>query len=145
MEEADLRGIIESVEARIDRYFLDESGELSLKGNYEIIGGGDGWTFTRETGLASRMAMYNDGITAFAVLVAEKSDRSYVYTLGRRSVWTPFHLQKLYAKLNEEESHIVTESNRWGGSDTIGGSPRDTGSRLSPERLQEIINATLSK
>jgi hypothetical protein len=145
MEEAEMRKIIEFVEDRIDRYFLDKSGELPLKGNYETIGGGAGWTFTKETGPASRMAMYNDGITAFAALVVEKSDGSFVYTLGRRSVWTPFYLQKLYVRLNEEESHLVTDSNRWGGSDTIGGSPRDTGSRLSPERLQEIINVTVSK
>jgi hypothetical protein len=145
MEEAEMRQIIESVEERIDRYVLDESGELSLKGNYEIIGGGAGWTFTRETGPASRMAMYNDGITAFAALVVEKSDGSFVYTLGRRSVWTPFDLQKLYVRLNQEESRLVTDGNRWDGSDTIGGSPRETGSRLSPERLQKIINAAVSK
>lgn len=145
MEEEEMRKIIESVEERIDRYFLDKSGELSLKGDYETIGGGSGWTFTKETGPASRMAMYNDGITAFAALVVEKSDGSFVYTLGRRSVWTPFNLQKLYARLNEEESHIVTDSNRWGGSDTVGGSPRVTGSRLSPERLQKIVNATVSE
>jgi len=120
MEETNMRWIIESVETRIDYYFLDESRELSLKGNYEAIGGGSGWTFTKETGPASRMAMYNDGITAFAALVAEKSDGSFVYTLGRRSVWTPFNLQKLYARLNEEESYIVTDNNRWGGSDTVG-------------------------
>lgn len=144
MQETEMRKIIESVEDRIDRYFLDKGGELSLKGDYETIGGGSGWTFTKETGHASRMAMYHDGITAFAALVVEKPDGSFVYTLGRRSVWTPFNLQKLYVRLNEEESHIVTDSNRWGGSDTVGGSPRDTGSRLSPERLQEIINATMS-
>lgn len=144
MQETEMRKIIESVEDRIDRYFLDKDGELSLKGDYETIGGGSGWTFTKETGHASRMAMYHDGITAFAALVVEKPDGSFVYTLGRRSVWTPFNLQKLYVRLNEEESHIVTDSNRWGGSDTVGGSPRDTGSRLSPERLQEIINATMS-
>ncbi len=145
MKEPEMRGIFKAVEERIDLYCVDESGENSLKEDYEIIGGGMGWTFTKETGPASRMAMYNDGITAFAALVAEKSDGSFVYTLGRRSVWTPFNIQKLYARLNEEESDIVTESNRWGGSDTIGGSPRDTGSKLSPERLQKIINATLNK
>ncbi len=145
MEETEMRAIIKSVEERIDRYFLDESGEISLKENYEIIGGGVDWTFTKETGPASRMAMYNDGITAFATLVAENADGSFVYTLGRRSVWTPFSLQKLYERLNEEESDVITDSNRWDGSDTIGGSPRGTGSRLSPERLQEIINATMGK
>lgn len=145
MGEADMRHIIESVEARIHLYFLDEGRELSLKGNYEAIGGGNGWTLTKETGPSSRMAMYDDGITAFAALVAEKPDGTFVYTLGRRSVWTPFNLGRLYARLNEEESDIVTESNRWGGSNTVGGSPRNTGSRLSPEKLQEIINAALRK
>ena len=144
MEEAEMRSIIESVEARISSHIFGEGGELLLEGNYERIGGGPGWTLTKETGPASRMAMYNDGITAFAALVAEKPDGSFVYTLGRRSVWTPFKLKELYSRLNEEEFNIVNDSNNWGGGDTIGGSPRDTGSKLSPEKLQEIINSTLT-
>ena len=144
MEETEMRSIIESVEDRISRHVLDDDSELRLEGCYEKIGGGPGWTFTRETGSASRMAMYNDGITAFAVLVAEKQDGSFIYTLGRRSVWTPFILQKLYSILNEAEHDIVNAGNKWGGSDTIGGSPRETGSRLSPSKLQGIINSALN-
>lgn len=145
MEETEMRSIIESVEYRISRHTLGDDSELRLEGNYEKIGGGLGWTFTRETGPASRMAMYNDGITAFAALVAEKQDGSFIYTLGRRSVWTPFILEELYSALNEAERGIVNDNNRWGGSDTIGGSPRETGSRLSPSELQEIINSTLNR
>lgn len=143
MEQAEMRTIIESVEDRIGRHVIGEGGEIPLEGHYEKIGGGSGWTLTRETGPASRMAMYNDGITAFAALVAER-DGSYVYAFGRRSVWTPFNLQRLYSRLNEEESDIVNDHNKWGGSDTIGGSPRETGSRLSPGRIEEIINAALN-
>ena len=144
MEQAEMRIIIESVEDRINRYVLGERGEVPLKGHYERIGGGSVWALTRETGPASRMAMYNDGITAFAALVTGKNDGSYVYTLGRRSVWTPFNLQELYSRLNAEEAAIVNDQNRWGGSDTVGGSPRETGSRLSPERLEEIINSVIN-
>jgi hypothetical protein len=143
MNEEQMRIIIESVEGRIGRYVIGEGSELPLEGHYERIGGGSGWALTREKGPASRMAMYNDGITAFAALVAEK-DGSYVYTLGRRSVWTPFNLQRLYSRLNVEESDIVNDQNKWGGSDTVGGSPRETGSRLPPGRLEEIINTVLN-
>lgn len=143
MNEAEMRNVMESVEARISKYIFGESGEIALEGNYLKIGGGNGWVLTKETGPASRMAMYNDGITAFAALVAKKPDGSFVYSLGRRSVWTKFNILKLYDILNNEESSIITESNMWGGSDTIGGSPRATGSKLSPERLQEIINSIL--
>jgi hypothetical protein len=145
MEQGEMRTIIESVEDRIGRYVLGQGSELPLEGHYEKIGGGSSWTLTRETGPASRMAMYNDGITAFAALVAEKEGGSYVYALGRRSVWTPFNLQRLYSRLNEEESDIVNDNNKWGGSDTIGGSPRETGSRLPPGRVEEIINAVLNR
>jgi hypothetical protein len=144
MDQEGMRTVIESVEDRIGRYVIGEGSELPLEGRYKKIGGGSGWALTRETGPASRMAMYNDGITAFVALVAER-DGSYVYALGRRSVWTPFNLQSLYSRLNEEESDIVNDRNKWGGSDTIGGSPRETGSRLPPGRIEEIINAVLNR
>ena len=98
----------------------------------------------RETGPASRMAMYNDGIRAFAALVAEKPNGN-VYSLGRRSVWVPFDLGRLYQRLNEIESNIVNDNNQWGGSDTIGGSPRQTGSQLSPRELETKINDIISR
>ncbi len=144
MGEAEMRNVIEAVEGRINDHIFGKGRELALEGHYEKIGGGNGWTLTKETGSASRMAMYGDGIDAFAVLVAEKQDDFYVYTLGRKSVWVPFDLQKLYDRLNGEEANIITENNKWGGSDIIGGSPKGTGSKLSPEKLEKIINSTIN-
>lgn len=115
MQEPGMRDLIESVEARITSYVLDGGDELHLKGHYEKLGGGPGWVLTKETGPASRMAMYNDGITAFAALVAEKPDGSFLYTIGRRSVWSPFNLQDLYSRLNAAEDDIVNGANKWGG------------------------------
>ena len=143
MVAAEMRNVLEAVEGRINNHIFGESGELALEGHYEKVGGGKGWTFTRETGSASRIAMYTDGISAFAAIVAEKPDGSRVYTLGRRSLWVPFDLPTLYTRLNKEEGDLVKSNNQWGGSDTIGGSPRETGSKIEPARLQEIINEVL--
>src|SRR3989338_8383464 len=143
MDSAEMRNVVEAVEGRINAHIFGESGELALEGHYERIGGGNGWTFVRETGSASRMAMYNDGICAFAALVAEKPNGSRVYTFGRRSVWVPFDIPALYKRLNKEEGDLVDPNNQWGGSDTIGGSPRETGSRIEPKKLQQIINEVL--
>lgn len=143
--ESGVRAIIDSVNARITEHVINEGGEIPLKGQYEKIGGGPGWVFVRETGPASRMAMFRDGITAFAALVEEEPDGSYIYVLGRKSVWIPFDLERIYACLNEGESKIVGENNCWGGSNTIGGSPRETGSKLKPNDLQKIINEELSR
>ena len=41
--------------------------------------------------------------------------------------------------LNKAEG-LFTQENRWGGSSIIGGSPRKTGSRLSPKKLEKVIN-----
>lgn len=145
MEAAEMRTVVEAVEARITAYVHGDGGELSLTGHYEKIGGGRGWVLSRETGPASRMAMYDDGVRAYAALVAEKPDSSFVYTLGRRAVWTPFDLAKIYKHLNRLEENLVDSGNAWGGSDTVGGSPRMTGSRLSPERLQRAIDDILHR
>ncbi len=142
MEDTEMRSIIESVSGRISEHIFDKGGEIALEGHYKKIGGGQGWTMTQETGPASRMAMYNDGIKAFVTLVSEK-DGSFVYVLGRKSPWTKFDIPKFYAMLNEQEKEIVDENNRWGGSDIIGGSPRSTGSKIPPDELQEIINSEI--
>lgn len=140
MDASDMKSVIESVESRINAHIMGKGGEIPLEGNYERIGGGDGWVLTKETGPASRMAMYNDGVKAFITLVASKNDSSYVYTVGRKSVWIPFNMDKLYSLLNKIEGGIINASNHWGGSDIIGGSPRASGSRLSPKVLEGIIN-----
>lgn len=145
LDSSEMRTIMEAVESRIERHLFGIPGEIALEGHYERLGGGKGWTLTRETGPASRIAMYHDGISAFAALVSEKGDGSFVYALGRKSAWVQFDLPYLYQRLNEVEKDIVTDRNFWGGSDTIGGSPRDSGSRLSPQKLEEVINAVLAE
>jgi hypothetical protein len=143
MDAGGMETIIEAVGSRITAHTLGKGKELGLEGQYEKIGGGPNWAMTKERGSSSRMAMFLDGVKAYVAMVADKGDGSFVYTIGRLAVWTPFDIPFIYRALNEAEGDIITPENRWGGSNTIGGSPRATGSRLPPEELQRIINEAL--
>ena len=146
MEEAEMCNVVDAVGQRITQHVFGDGGEeIALTGHYDRIGGGEGWTFTRETGPASRMAMYNDGINAFVSLVAQKPDGSFVYVVGSRSAWYPFDLARIFAAANAAEpAGLVTDDNLWAGGDTIGGSPKKTGSKNHPEIIQQVVNAAIS-
>ncbi|MBS3140666.1 hypothetical protein J4405_00810 [Candidatus Woesearchaeota archaeon] len=137
-----VRNIIETVSGRITEHVFNGGQELALEGHYEVIGGGDTWKLTKETGPASRMAMYNDKIKAFISLVGEKDGR-FFYVMGRKSVWVPFDIPALYKYLNGIDTGI-TDNNKWGGSNTIGGSPRLTGSSLDPNSIEIAVKKKLS-
>lgn len=136
-----LKSIVESVEQRITRYSLGAAGALALDGRYETIGGGSGWSFVEKTGPSARMMMAQAGISAYAMKIGDGR-----YSIGRMSVWVPFPLEEIFADLNAAEPEgLVTDTNRWGGSNTIGGSPRDTGTKLSHAQIEAVINARLAR
>ncbi len=144
--ESEMRDIINTVEGRITDHVFGRGKEIQLEGHFERIGGDERWALTRETGPASRMAMYNNGIRAFIAVVAQKADGSFVYAIGKRDPWNPiFQLPLIYRRLNREENGIITKTNRWGGSDFRGGSPKETGSGLPPKRVEEIVISELNK
>jgi len=59
------------------------------------------------------------------------------YTLRQVDPCLPTRLEEIYAHLNllDPGSDGTLSSNRWGGSDEIGGSPRGAGSQMSPEQV----------
>ncbi len=81
--------------------------------------------------------MFSNGIRAY-VSVRDRPDNRWNYVLGRMSPFIPLDLNALYSTLNEIEK--ITDNDTWGGSDTVGGSPRNRGSSLSPEELTKILN-----
>jgi hypothetical protein len=118
---------------------LGESGELlNLDLKYEIIGGGENWSLVRESDSNARGKMYADGIKAF-ISVKNPNNNHYRYSLCKASHFIPFPINKLYAVLNKAEG-ITSETDCWGGSDIVGGSPRLSGSKLTPKELEDIVN-----
>ncbi len=156
MKAPELMAILEAVQARITAYSLGKSHEIAMEGQFAGVGGGKGWSMVVENGPASRMAMYAAGVDAFVAYLGQRKDGNHDYAIGRRSVWIPFPVQTLFTELNKAEPNTIVQSepenignaspsNGWGGSNTIGGSPRETGSTLSPARVAEVINAVLAK
>ena len=145
MDAPEMRNIIEAVHGRVTKHVYGKGEEIALEGRYKKIGGGDGWMMTQETGPASRLAMFNDGVQAYIALVTEKDDGSFVYVAGRASKWIPFPIKRIFDRCNREDVVAITESNKWNGGDTVGGSPRVTGSRIPPSQLQQIVDEEVQK
>lgn len=136
-----MKSTIEAVCGRINKYGLGEAEEIAVEGHYNVIGGRPDWSMVEETGPAARMAMFAAGITAFVSVLGDGR-----FVLGKRSVWTAFPLEEIYDALNKaEKKGLVAKDNLWDGSNTVGGSPRKTGSSLTPKRLEAIVNKTIDK
>ena len=141
-------GIVEDVYGRIDRHLLGTGGRMKLETSYERApyDCGPGIVMVREGGAHARTAMFSDGIRAF-VSVRDRKEGGHVYVLGRMSQYVSFNLPKTYTALNVAEGNglLLTTNggDRWGGSDTIGGSPRVAGSKLSPDDVAEVIRSVV--
>lgn len=131
--------VITDVEHRILSHITGRGEELPLDLRYDVVGGGKGWSLVEEHGSMARTGMFADGIRAF-VSVRDHGDGRYTYTVGRMSHFIDFPIVDLLAALDKAEGG----EDHWGGGNTIGGSPRVTGSRLTPEQVTAIIEDVLS-
>jgi hypothetical protein len=66
------------------------------------------------------------------------------YTIRRSASLSTIDLGDAYARLNLLDRAVDGHppEKRWGGSDEIGGSPRPTGSALSPEEVKDALKST---
>ena len=138
-DQSEYLGIINDVFSRIDRHMNNAGESIALDIRYKKIGGGSCWSMIQETGSHARTGAYNDGIRAY-VSVRKFSEKHWVYTVGKMSPFVSFDITKIIGLLNKAEGN---RDDKWGGANTIGGSPRVKGSRLSPEAVEKIINDAL--
>ena len=143
MSKKEMKDILRSVCTRIDAAIDGRGGEIELDTRFEEIGGGPGWQLINEKGPYARTKLFSKKIKAYVALVENKED-TYAYTIGKMSPFVIFPLERIYGALNKAEG-LSSEENCWGGSAIIGGSPRKTGSRLTPEKVQQVINACIKR
>lgn len=76
------------------------------------------------------------------VIILQKNHSTY--SLRQVDPSLPSTLEEVYARLNlvDPAAGGRRAVNRWGGSAEIGGSPRGTGTRASPEQIAEICQQT---
>lgn len=143
---------IETVMGRIMQFVVGNSGEMEIKTDGDVIHDSSyGYKFIdeRDSGLNYRWYMYSQGMNAFISWVGTKNDMlindkkvesTFVYSIGRRGIFIPFPVQYLIDRLNKYEKEYHGNTG-WGGSDLIGGSPRENGSCIHPRDLGEIVDA----
>ena len=68
------------------------------------------------------------------------------YSLRQVDPYLPASLEKVYAHLNliDPAAGGHRSANRWGGSADIGGSPRATGTQVSPEQIAQVCEQAFS-
>lgn len=136
-----LKNNLEAILSRLDKYYVGDVEEKELDIRYEILYDSPNFKFIDEIGgNDARSYLFNHGMKSFVSLVARRDDGHLVYSLGKRSKFIPFPVTTLYDDLNKAEGIPLDSNNRWGGSDIVGGSPRETGSKLTWEKIVEIIN-----
>jgi hypothetical protein len=61
------------------------------------------------------------------------------YTVRQMDLFMPITLDDIYERLNFMDPAVKcrTQSNKWGGAADIGGSPRESGTRLSPSEIAQ--------
>ena len=131
--------VINQVESRIFQFIEGKGQSVELDTRYTKIGGGPEWVMIEETGAHAQTGVYIDGIRAY-VSMRQRPDGRYTYTIGRMTPYIDFDIYKLIRALNKSEGK---KRDRWGGSTTVGGSPRVYGSKLQPGEVEEIINKNL--
>jgi len=141
MNSIDMKNLIDKVSNRIDYYFSGKCEKLEPDTRYEKVYKGKNWIMVNEIGAHARTKLFWDGVKAF-VSVKERQDGNYNYILGKMSPFIPFPIEMFYKELNTIEG-LLNDIDRWGGSDTIGGSPRQKGSRIKPKELRKLIDTLI--
>lgn len=139
------RSVIEDVEGRIGRHITGNGGSIPLDTRYERVGGSKGWVMVREIGAQARTGMFADGIQAY-VSVRDLGNGRWTYVVGRLSPFIQFDCNRIFEACNVAEfgSGVIVPRDCWGGSNTIGGSPRVKASNIPPPTLEKVIDGVLS-
>lgn len=133
---SEFTAIVTDVGHRMMEHVCGRGGKIPLNTAYRKCGGGPGWMMFKEEGENGRLGAFRDGVAAY-VICRERSDGRMAYTVGRVSQFIPFDVPRLLAALS------AAEGAAWGGGNTIGGSPRAGGSKLSPSQVEGIISDLL--
>ena len=133
--------IIEDTENRIMQYIVGNSGRVEIDTSYDILEEGKGWVLIQEIGSHAKTGVFGDGYQAY-ISVRKRPDGRFTYSIGKVAFYD-LDMEALFRNLNTKEK-ILDSPDRWGGGNTVGGSPRVNGSSQTPEEVAEVFRETLA-
>lgn len=143
MNADEMKDLMQDIFLRTEKHLFEKSNEVNLDTSYSVLYKQDDFAVVKENSTYSRSKLIRDGIKAFASVKPRNNGETYTYTLAKISDFIPISLPKLYDFLNKFENIPPENTDRWGGSKNIGGSPRNKGSKLAPEKLFEIVQESI--
>lgn len=130
----DYESVIEDVSNRIMSYVTGSGGKVSLDTRYEYICNHE-IPIIKEIGPDCRLSYLNKH-RAF-ISARQRDNGKWTYSVGKISKFIQVDIKGILEALDLAEGNT---DEHWGGSDLIGGSPRNAGSHLTPEQVNKIVN-----
>jgi hypothetical protein len=138
-----MRNCIMEVHERITATLNGQGETVEPDIRYEIISDHGYWKVVREIGAQARLGLGADGVKAF-LSVREDPDGRRHAVLARLSSFVPFPCNKLGQHFNALEGIAPDNPDRWGGADTVQGSPLKAGTKQTIQELDENTERFLS-
>ena len=141
-----MRDNLEATCGRIMKHINGDGDEVELDTRHEIhYQGDDLWIAHEIGGPDSRYELHAQGMTSFVNKIGEKENGNNVMTLSNSSPYKFFPIQQLYNAFNEAEHIAKDNPDRWGGSNMIGGSPREAGTSLTLQEIKKITKQVIKE
>lgn len=146
------RRIIDEVGSRIDRYIIGSAGSIPLDYSFETVDKNNSWIMIREKGAQARKGAIDQG-NNIVISVRDNNPEQVHISFWRRSEWIMCDFPLVIEALNKAELSKLKElqlvegsvesldaNSAWGGGNTIFGSPRGIGTKLSLEEIGAIAD-----
>lgn len=132
---AQMKATIREVGERIDRYVDRRSERRPRIFDFDFVARRGRIAAITEHGPLARMRLRDHQVDLFVSLRPE--DSRLDVSIGKTSPWAPYNLARAYVELNRLEG--CPPEDGWGGSPTIGGSPRGRGTHLDPSVILDVL------
>lgn len=126
---------IHQVGRRLERFAVGAAERARTASAYTLLERRGRVAAIVEHGPLARAQLRNAGIDVFAS--RRRENGRIDFSVGKTSPYVAFNLPKAYTELNRLEGCEGDDS--WGGSETIGGSPRRSGTHLAVATVLDVL------
>lgn len=141
MDAATMHSLMEKMHERLRKTMYGHFHEAEPDTRYKLLEAHGEFAVIEEIGRYARYELAKKGFSSF-LAVTKRKDGRYRYTLARKA---PYIVDRPiiqdYAVLNALEGKTPM-NDEWGGSTLGGGSPQQSGSRLTPDQVVAALRAS---